>query len=159
MLKQDVELLEGYLIQKMPKSPLHTFICQWLIEAFRKCLPAGLLVRQEQPLSTLDSEPEPDLAVVRGTLADFRAHHPATAELVIEVAISTEEIDRLKAVIYAQAGVREYWMVEPLSRRITVFSSPAGGTYGERREFTGAQTVASGVLPAFTVHLPDLFRS
>jgi len=157
LLHTDVELLDGYLIQKMSKSPLHTFVCQWLVEALRQMLPEGFVIRQEQPITTETSEPEPDVSVVRGASQDFRERHPQTAELVIEVAIHTEEIDRRKAALYAEAGVREFWLVEPRARRVTVFRSPQGRTFGERTVFEGDQTVSCVALPGFEARLRLMF--
>jgi Uma2 family endonuclease len=157
VLRHDVELLEGYLIKKMSKSPLHTFICQWLVEALRRFIPAGFVIRQEQPITTDSSEPEPDVSVVRGASEDYRERHPRTAELVIEVAVNTEEIDLRKAAIYAEAGVPEYWVVEPRTKRITVFRSPQGRAYGQSTVFEGAQSVAGVALPGFEVSLSALF--
>ncbi len=158
LLRNDVELLDGYLIKKMPKSPLHTFICQWLLEALRRFLPAGFIVRQEQPITTASSEPEPDLSVVRGASADYREQHPKSAEFVIEVAVNTEEIDLRKAALYAEASVKAYWIVEPRSKRITVFRSPRDRAYEQTTVFEGAQTVECAALPGFEVSLPALFR-
>jgi Uma2 family endonuclease len=157
LLQHDVELLDGYLIKKMSKSPLHTFVCQWLVEALRRCIPAGYVVRQEQPLTTDSSEPEPDISLVRGSAADYRQQHPKTAELVIEVAVNTEEIDLGKAALYAEAAVTEYWLVEPRTRRITVFRSPGDRSYAQSTVYEGAQTLACAALPGFEVHLPSLF--
>jgi Uma2 family endonuclease len=158
LLQNNVELLDGYLIKKMPKSPLHTFICQWLIEALRRVIQAGFVIRQEQPITTVSSEPEPDLSVVRGTSADYREQHPRTAEFVIEVAVNTEEIDSRKAALYAEAGVKEYWIVEPRSKRITVFRCPLGRAYEQSTVFEGAQSVSCATLPGFEVSLPALFK-
>lgn len=157
VLGHDVELLEGYLIKKMPKSPLHTYLCQWLLEAIQRLGQAGVIVRQEQPLSTATSEPEPDLAVVRGSLQEFRSRHPTTAELVIEVAISSEEVDFSKAAIYAEAGVKEYWIVEPEKKRVTVFRAPAGRAYGQKVPHEGVVTLASSAVPGLEISLPALF--
>jgi Uma2 family endonuclease len=157
LLCEDVELLDGYLIRKMGKSPLHTFICQWLVEALREFVPAGFVVRQEQPITTETSEPEPDVSVVCGTSEDFRDHHPRSAEFAIEVAVNTEEIDRRKAALYSEAGVKEYWIVEPQSRRMTVFRSPQDRTYTQSTIFEGSQTVTCAALPGFQVSLAGLF--
>lgn len=75
-------MLYGFVYQKMSKSPLHSFLVQSLQELLRGTLPRAFVVRIEQPITCADSEPEPDLAVVRGQIADFRLVHPRTAELV-----------------------------------------------------------------------------
>ena len=71
--------------------------------------------------------------------------------------MNTEEIDLRKAAIYAEAGVKEYWVVEPRTKRISVFRSPQGRAYGQSTVFEGAQTVACAALPGFEVNLPALF--
>ena len=40
------------------------------------------VVRVEQPLTLSESEPEPDIAIVRGTRGDFRHRHPGFAQRV-----------------------------------------------------------------------------
>lgn len=158
VLDKDVELLDGLIIEKMPKSPLHSSLCGRFSDLLRGCLASGTLLRVEQPLQTSTSAPEPDLAVVRGQLADFWHQHPATAELTIEIALSAAEIDRRKTSIYAAAEVKEYWIVEPEFSRITVFRRPAGDHYRETRVFEEAGVAASEAVPGFQVRLPDVWQ-
>ena len=82
VIAEKTELLKGVIVEKMVKSPLHSWLVQSLVEWLRKDLPPGLHVRQEQPLTFADSEPEPDVAVVVGSSADYRSSHPSTAVLV-----------------------------------------------------------------------------
>src|SRR5207244_252888 len=82
------ELIRGIIIEKMAKSPLHRTIAKRLYDFIARILPKGFLVFLEQPLTLADSEPEPDVSVVRGSEADFFTTHPKTAELVVEVAVS-----------------------------------------------------------------------
>src|SRR5262245_16848894 len=83
------ELIRGIVIEKMSKSPLHRAIVSLLYRLFLTRLPAGFMVWQEQPLTFVDSEPEPDISVVRGRERDFLKAHPSTAELVVENAVSS----------------------------------------------------------------------
>ena len=73
------ELIRGLVIEKRSKSPLHCAILHRLCELLRATLPANFVLFQQDPLTLADSEPEPDIAVVRGTLRDFLSHHPASA--------------------------------------------------------------------------------
>src|SRR5216117_830170 len=75
------ELIRGILIEKMSKSPLHCTIAKRLYDKIVSLLSGGFIVRHEAPLTLADSEPEPDVAVVRGAETDFAAAHPTTAEL------------------------------------------------------------------------------
>ncbi len=103
------ELIRGFVIEKMSKSPLHGTIASMLQELLILRVSAGFFVRREEPLTLRDSEPEPDLAVVRGQRSDYLEAHPTTAALVIEVAVSSPDADRALGEIYAEAGVEEYW--------------------------------------------------
>ncbi len=99
------ELIRGIVIEKMSKSPLHCAIAKRLYDLIAASLPEGFVVRREDPLTLVDSEPEPDISVVRGVESDFLEEHPTTAELVIEVAVASPALDRLNATLYAEAGV------------------------------------------------------
>lgn len=103
------------------------------------------------------SEPLPDLAVVSGSKADFRSRHPTTAELIIEVAVSSERPDREMAALYAEAGVKEYWIVLALKQQVDVYRKPLAGKYQERHLFTKDDEVVCAALPAIRVSLPALF--
>ena len=65
-----VELLEGWLIPKMPKNPPHSFTTDLTREALAGLLPTGWYVRGQEPITTEDSEPESDVAVIRGDRRD-----------------------------------------------------------------------------------------
>lgn len=138
IVPERTELLQGVVIEQMTKSPLHTFLVQRLTRWMESALPAGWLVRKEEPLTLADSEPEPDIAVVVGRPEDYRTAHPATAAFVVEVAIATLGIDRAKADIYAAAGIPEYWIVIPDSRTVEVFRRPGPTRYGERLAVSAA---------------------
>ena len=92
LIPERTELLYGFVYHKMSKSPLHTFLVLRLLRLLQAVLPPGLYLRPEQPLTCVDSEPEPDLAVVFGSEEAFRQAHPRTAELVIEVCVSTRSM-------------------------------------------------------------------
>lgn len=129
--ERPVELLRGTLVDKMSKSPLHSATLGTLVRLLSPQIPAGWVLRQEGPLTFADSEPEPDLAVVAGTHEEYREHHPTTASLVIEVAVSSLEIDRVKALIYAEGGVPEYWIVRPAEELVEVYRHPTSAGYAE----------------------------
>ena len=158
LIGESVELLEGNLVRKMAKSPFHTWLVQFLFALLQRSLRPGLSVRLEQPLTLERSEPEPDLAVVQGGLGDFRQAHPSTAEFVIEVAISTVEVDRQKAAIYAAAGIREYWLVLPEAGSVEIYREPIAGAYTQRQTVVSPAPLDSSALPGFTVALRELFH-
>lgn len=105
-VEEKSELIHGFIFAKISKSPRHCLICFRLYEALRAALRGTLIIRQEQPITCSDSEPEPDLAVVKGTHEDFARVHPSTAVLVVEIAISTPEENFTD--VYTLPGPRGY---------------------------------------------------
>lgn len=157
LLDKSVELLEGVIIRKTPKSPLHVFVVHRLQRFITAALKSGQLLLRNDPITTGRSEPEPDLAVVEGTEEDLYRQHPQTALLVVEAAVTSGALDRRKAAIYAGARVSEYWLVEPENRRVTVFREPAGDRFQQVSSATEPEAVTSIALSDLRVNLRELF--
>lgn len=124
-----VELLEGWIVEKMDHVPLHGFLVGLMTELLQQQLPPGYCLRCQLPLTTDRSEPEPDLAIVQGVHQDFRLRHPSGSDcrLVVEVADTSLDKDRAKAQIYRTAGVREYWILNARDRCIERFQFGSAG--------------------------------
>ena len=122
-----VELLEGWIVEKMNQGPAHGFAVQFLNIWLNSHLPQGWICRCQLPITTRRSEPEPDLSVVRGCISDFRDRHPSgnDCRLLIEVADSSLQKDRAKAAIYFSAGVEEYWIVNLEEKRLECYLTEA----------------------------------
>ncbi len=157
LIPEKTELLYGFVFNKMPKSPIHTQLVELLVEWLRAFIGSSLIVRQEQPLTLRLSEPEPDVAVVKGRRSDLYLSHPSTAELVIEVAVSSHDYDRDKAAAYASAGIPEFWIVLVPERQIEVYSDPQNGEYRSTKTVTGEEVLQSQVVSGFSVKPSDLF--
>jgi len=158
IIAESTELLRGVIVEKMVKSPRHTWLVQFLTDWLQNALPQGIHVRSEQPLTLAESEPEPDLAVVQGTRDDYRRTHPSTAELVIEIATSREELDRQKASIYAAAGVREYWIIVDRESAVEVYRDPTPTGYQLMSRATGGDILRAEAIEGATLDLADLFE-
>jgi Uma2 family endonuclease len=157
LIPKNTELLYGFVYKKRSKSPCHSFLVQFLHDLLLRAVTPGLVVRTEQPVTCGDSEPEPDLAVVKGRNEDFRQDHPHSAELVIEVCIASHEYDRSKLPAYAIAGVKECWLVLGPEKQIEVYRQPAGGQFAEHAMHGPGGKLASLVLPSFVVDMGTLF--
>ena len=116
------------------------------------------LLRTEQPITCGDSEPEPDLAVIIGRNEDFRHDHPHSAELVIEVCITSHDYDHSKLRAYAIAGVKECWLVLGPEKQIEIYRQPKDGQYTEHAVHGPGGTLTSTALPEFTLLLDALFH-
>jgi Uma2 family endonuclease len=145
----DVELLEGWVVPKMPRSPTHDAVISILINRrLTPRLPEGWFCRGQSAITTSDSEPEPDVAIIRGSEEDYLSRHPCPTEiaLAIEVAESSLQQDRVhKARIYAAAGVPVYWIVNLIDRQIEVHTDPSGPdttpAYRNRKDYKPGELV------------------
>ncbi len=139
-----VELIDGYMVRKMGKNPPHIWTVDALVEALRFML-AGWWCRKEDPVRIPDfDEPEPDVAVVRGSRPDYvsRIPEPADIGLVIEVSETTIDRDRGKKLsAYARAGISVYWIVNLATRRVEVYTQPCASGYQCQQEFDVSQNV------------------
>jgi Uma2 family endonuclease len=123
---EPVELLEGRLVLVSPQGPAHASVIGALAERLRSAHGTGFAVREEKPLELRDSLPEPDLAVVRGAQLDYASRHPGGADtvLVVEVAVTSQELDHEKASVYARAAVPVLWLLDIPARRLEVHTDP-----------------------------------
>jgi Uma2 family endonuclease len=145
----DVELLEGWIVPKMVRTPTHdAVISMVMMDILTPRLPAGWFCRGQSAVTTTESEPEPDLAVVRGKTRDYLMRHPVPADmaLVIEVADSSLARDRVhKARIYSAAAVPVYWIINLVDTQVEVYSDPSGSgpapVYRSRRDYRGSELV------------------
>jgi Uma2 family endonuclease len=124
-----VELLENYVVLKMPRNPLHDGTIEMMTETLGAVIPTGWRLRVQLALQLTDSQPEPDFAIARGDKRTYLTRHPNSDDiaLIVEVADSSLTRDRLdKTRIFARGGILFYWIVNLVERRIEVFSQPSG---------------------------------
>jgi Uma2 family endonuclease len=125
--EERVELLDGIIVDMNPILAPHAYSVERTRKLLERISPAGWIVRPQQPISMTGSEPQPDVAVVRDSDADFARRHPRAEEigLLVEVADTTLRRDRgPKAIVYAVAGVPEYWILNLVDRQLEVFRNP-----------------------------------
>ncbi len=154
---KQAELIRGFIVEKMPKSPLHRKLVRRIFRFFDALMKVGFVAFFEAPLRLSDSEPEPDVMIVRGKVSDFDTKHPAAAELVVEVAISSTALDREKCSLYAEANVPEYWIVLAGQEQIEVHRQPVNGAYQQNRLYSVGETVACESVPGLQVPVTEWF--
>jgi Uma2 family endonuclease len=124
-----VELLEGWLVAKMTKLRSHVVSTMRTFSAITALIPAGWFVAKEDPVLAFESEPEPDISIVRGDIGDYleRTPGPLQVALVVEVADSSLQNDRsMKKRLYARSGFPIYWLINLVDHRIEVYTEPTG---------------------------------
>jgi len=160
-----VELIGGQLIVAEPKGSEHATAVEMAGDALRSALPGGWTVRAQNPIALDDeSAPEPDLAVVRGSRADYRYGHPARPALIIEVAESSLRFDRIeKGSLYARAGIVDCWIINLVDRVVEVYrdpgadlTAPYGWRYLSLERFRPPSTITPIGVPAAPVPVAAL---
>lgn len=130
---QRTELLAGQIILMAAKGTPHVTALQLLADNLRNQLSNNALVRTQDPIQLDEfSEPEPDLAIVQGSILDYANQHPRPDQvyLVVEVADSTLKQDcEIKDKLYAQAGIADYWVVDLNHRQLHIFRDPTPQGY------------------------------
>lgn len=160
-----VELIGGRVVAMSPQYSPHATALLLTYDELRVVFSAGYVIRMQLPLDLgLVSQPEPDIAVVRGAVRDYTKAHPTTAELVVEVSESTLAFDRgEKASLYASTSIPEYWILNLVDRCVEVHrdpipmsSQPYGYGYRSRVQYFANDTVAPLAASAGTIKVVDL---
>jgi Uma2 family endonuclease len=155
-----VELLEGVIVAMPPQSGPHAGHLHLIAHELSELVGARGTVRLQAPLpvSTF-SVPEPDVAVVPGSFRDYMQHHPTSALLVVEVAVTSLPQDRLtKAAIYAAAGIPEYWIVNLRDHALEILRDPDRRLrlYASRRTAMADEVVSLVALPEVRVPVESI---
>ena len=158
-----VQLIEGEIIEMAPMGTQH-----WVVvnTTYRTLLPRFPLDRFtisiQCPIDLgLDSEPEPDIAVIKGIPTDFANALPTanSIQLVIEVSDSSLVFDReRKARIYAAAGIVEYWVMDISARTVEVYRAPiaAESRYGKVTIYRGDESITTAAGDGKPIPVSDL---
>ena len=123
-----LELIDGNLHAMTPEGTAHTTGMHLVADCLRQVFGSGFFVRIQSPLAVDEySEPEPDVAVVSGTVRDYRYAHPTSAVLIVEISDESLRHDRtVKQRLYARCGIPEYWILALPEARLEVYRDPAG---------------------------------
>ena len=144
-----VELIEGTIVELSPIRDPHARAVNHLTEFLVVRLAGGdVTVSVQNPIRLSgDTEPQPDLAVLRGR--DRGLAEAADVLLVIEVADTSRRYDRnVKLPLYAAAGIPEAWLVDLVARTIERHAEPRDGRNRQTTIARRGESLASTVLPA-----------
>ena len=147
-----VELIKGEIIKMAAKGKAHSVCNTRLYRELFKLLEEKATIRGQEPIIINDSEPEPDLTIVKNTPDDYFLNHPIPSDifLIIEVADSSLKYDQeVKLFLYSEAGISDYWIFNLMDFYLECYSDPyqdLQGKFGYRHK--------SIILPNESVKLP-----
>lgn len=152
-----VELLAGHIVEMSPETPLHYTTAKRGAKYLETLLAGKADVRFNGPITLPDSEPEPDIAVVRLPETIYSTRHPRSEDIywVIEVAKTSLKKDlETKTAIYANAGIQEYWVLDLLTQQATVFRNPQQDRYSI--QYAEAKSIEPLAFPEIQVSIQSL---
>jgi Uma2 family endonuclease len=143
-----VELLNGWVVPKMTKNPPHSGTTRLVRAALERVIPPGWFVDTQEPITLATSEPEPDVAVIRGDRRRYLDRHPSPAEVALVVEVADASLDRdeiVKKPLYAEASIPVYWIVNLVEHRVEVHTDPSGPgrepVYRSRHDYTPSDEI------------------
>jgi Uma2 family endonuclease len=166
--EERLELIDGEVYHKVsPINRSHSLSVLFSERAFQKVIGSDFHVQREQPLRfPNDSEPQPDIAIVRGQPEDYPEHppQPADAILVMEISDANYSYDTtLKASLYASVGIPEYWVLDLRRNRLEVRREPQteegvrfGHKYQQLIHYTASEVVSLLPIPSAEIRVSDL---
>ena len=152
-----VILIDGVLLEQGPMNPPHAIAISLGLRALGRIFQAGWDIRVQVPLVLgLRTDPLPDFAVVSGDPRDYTTH-PSTAALVVEVSDTTLKLDTTdKAMLYAEAGIADYWVIDVENHQLIMFRNPQGTRYKSVQTLQASDTISPLAAPGATIQVADL---
>jgi len=153
-----VELINGIVHEMPTQDSWHSGTIRAAQEELQRVFKDGFDLRIQMPIALdLWSEPVPDLTVVSGHWRDYLSAHPTTAVLVVEVSASSARFDREdKRLLYATAGIPEYWILYVKTKQLEVMREPRAGDYRSRVVLKPGDTVTPIAAPDSSIRVADL---
>jgi Uma2 family endonuclease len=158
---RSLELINGEIIQMSPEGVAHSFYCRGTAKYLRSILGERAEISEAHPITLPnDSEPEPDIAIVRTPDTLYQTRHPLPADIfwLIEIASSTLAKDLgVKKDIYAQAGIPEYWVINLQTLELVVFKDLTGDEY-RSKVCLSSGNISPLAFPEISIEIARLFR-
>ncbi|WP_353259432.1 Uma2 family endonuclease [Prochlorothrix hollandica] len=153
---EPVELLRGDLVVMTPEGESHAYYNTEIADYLRLKLGSKAKIRDAKPVTLPNnSEPEPDIAVVQNLGQEYLHHHPYPENIFLIIEISKTTLNKdlgEKKIIYAEAGIREYWVVDLQNSQLQVFRLLKDGQYCEALALSTG-TVSPCAFPEITLNI------
>lgn len=155
-----VELLDGQIVEMAPQNPPHASTTDESSDYLKTLFAGWAKVRTQLPITLApNSEPEPDLVIVRMDERHYRDRHPAPEDvfLLIEIADATLQRDRTrKAKIYASTGIPDYWIIDIQQQQVIVLRDPQVSGYQSEQILAVEAQIALLAFPEVMINLKNL---
>ena len=153
-----VELLDGQIVEISPEREEHSYTNDDVAELLREKLKGLAKIRESHPITLDNSEPEPDIAVVRLPKTRYIQHHPYPQDIYWLIEVSNKTLDKdlnQKSITYARNGIPEYWVIDLIHKKLIVHTRPVNNKYSQVEEYSSG-TVTPLPFPDITIALDRL---
>lgn len=155
-----VELIEGEIIKMPPTGSYHASHVDRLNQLLYSRIGQAAIIRVQSPIKlTNQSEPQPDLALLKPRADFYAGRHPIPSDvlLIIEVSDTTVHYDRtVKTPLYAAAGIPEMWLIDLPADVIDVCFNPVDGQYQTIQHLKRGDTLTSPTIPDLVLKVEDI---
>ena len=156
-----IELLNGEIIELMPKGPKHTSANSRLVRFFIRLFGKKVIVRGQDPI-WLDgvSEPEPDIVLAKWNETEYSEGHPTPSDifLIMEISDTTLAYDReAKAKAYSRNGIQQYLLLNLQNETLENFREPDGDGYQFKQTLRKGDSLNLVAFPDIEINVDDLF--
>ena len=156
-----IELLNGEIIELMPKGPKHVYFNEAIAEFFKERLGKTVDVRSQNPIVLGDfSEPEPDIVLAKPPRENYLEKHPTPADilLVMEISDTTLAYDREdKALAYSRSGIGQYLLLNLQNETLEDYREPGADGYGFKRTLRKGDILTLAAFSEIEIKVDDLF--
>ncbi len=156
-----VELLNGVIIEKMPKGTKHAFLNDTIADLLKEKLAERVYVRSQNPIVLDDfSEPEPDIVLAKPPRQIYLEKHPRAEDilLIVEISDSTLGRDRFaKGSAYSKAGIRQYIVVNVAENSVENYREPSANGYNSKQTFHKGESFILEAFPEIEIEIADIF--
>ena len=156
---EQVELLNGAILEKIPKGPKHSAATYRIAKKLFKLFEENAIVRVQDAI-WLDefSEPEPDIVLAKVRDDEYENSHPTPTEihLIIEVSDSTPSYDRTtKYEAYARAEICQYIVLNVQEKLIEDYRHPSAGSFQSKQTYHAGQKFSLVAFPDISLSVDD----
>jgi Uma2 family endonuclease len=133
-----VEFLEGNIVEMSPEGIEHSYTNQSVVQYLRQILASKAHISESHPITLDNSEPEPDIAIVRLPITIYKQHHPYPQDIywLIEISHRTLKKDlEQKIITYARNDIPEYWVIDLKNKKLIVHTQPNEDKYLKVAEY------------------------
>ncbi|MBN2701995.1 MAG: Uma2 family endonuclease [Methylothermaceae bacterium] len=156
-----VELIEGEVIDMTPIGNMHAYTVSQLTQSLIRAFDANGVVWVQNPIRlSPNTEPQPDIAVLRSPLTQYADRLPTAedVQLLIEVSDTSRAYDRnIKMPLYARFSIPECWLIDLEQQVVEVFRAPSSDSYRDVKRFGPGETIRLSFCPDVEIELSTLF--